>query len=96
MLDNCEHNEFHASVDVQRLVNATDGPVVGYRADIKVKCGAYKTEFEWMGVNPGLNAGYPTSDLSYTELTAPLRPVGSDPDFGLDLPGYSVEIFTHD
>lgn len=92
----CPHENFKAKVVTNRLTDGEGKPVVAYSACVKVWC-ADKTcgvEFEWIGLPMGLNPRGPTVSVDGTELRAPLRPVGSDPDFGLNGPGHGVRVLT--
>jgi hypothetical protein len=92
----CPHLNFKAGVTVARLTDGDDGPITNYSASIKVRCANKPCgqEFEWIGPPMGVNPGRPTVSVDGTELRAPLRPVGSDPDFGLSGPGHSVRVLT--
>jgi hypothetical protein len=91
----CPHDQFEASVEVSRLTaDDIDPTVVGYRADIRVRCAACGEQFRWTGLPLGVSPAHPTGSLDETVLSAPLRPAGADPDFGLGLPGVGVEIQT--
>lgn len=87
----CPHENFDASVEVNRITaTASDPTVVGYNADIKVNCHDCGEPFRWTGVQAGLSQGRPMCSVDETELRAPLRPSSADPDFGLGLPGFAV------
>lgn len=88
----CPHAGFVAHVDVIRLTATDDGPVTGYTADVRVHCGQCGEKFRWIGVPAGLQPHRPCCSVDETELRAPLRPASSDPDFGLGLPGFAVQV----
>ncbi|WP_439947213.1 hypothetical protein [Streptomyces sp. BBFR109] len=46
--------------------------------------------FRWTGVQAGVSPRQPMCSVDETELRAPLRPASADPDFGLGLPGFTV------
>ncbi|MDQ0376602.1 hypothetical protein [Amycolatopsis thermophila] len=86
----CEHEVFQAEVAVNRLTKHEGGPVVGFRADVRVRCAQCGERFRWSGVPAGLLPDRPAVSVDGTELRAPLRPASADPDFGLGLPGFTV------
>jgi len=87
----CPHDDFEAYVAVNKVTaSETDATVVGYHADIKVNCADCGELFRWTGVPAGSSPRQPMCSVDETELRAPLRPASADPDFGLGLPGYSV------
>ncbi|MFJ2477078.1 hypothetical protein ACIOWI_29585 [Streptomyces sp. NPDC087659] len=88
----CLHENFDAFVEVNRITASDDDPtVVGYSAAIKVLCRDCEEPFRWTGVPAGVSPARPTCSIDETELRAPLRPASADPDFGLGLPGFSVQ-----
>lgn len=90
----CPHEDFRADVDVNRLQASDDDPtVVGYSADIEVSCVQCGEKFRWIGLQAGLNCGHPMVSIDGSTLHAPLRPAGADPDFGLGLPGFHVDVW---
>ncbi|GAA3173144.1 hypothetical protein [Nonomuraea salmonea] len=92
----CEHLDFAAQVGINRLTKEEGGPVTAYSADIEVRCAACGVRFEWMGLECGMLPDRPMVDVSGTMMAAPLRPVGSDPSFGMDAPGYRVRAYVKD
>ncbi|MGW4042991.1 hypothetical protein [Streptomyces sp. NPDC004721] len=87
----CPHENFDATVDVNRITASDNDPtVVGYNADIKVNCADCGEPFRWTGVPAGASPREPMCSIDETELRAPLRPASADPDFGLGLPGFAV------
>lgn len=88
----CLHENFEAVVAVNRLTAADDGLVTGYTADIRVHCADCGEPFRWIGVPAGMSPARPVVSIDETELRAPLRPASSDPDFGLGLPGFAVQM----
>lgn len=88
----CAHENFDAIVDVNRLTASDNDPtVVAYSADIKVNCRDCGEPFRWTGVPAGASPRQPMCSVDETELRAPLRPASADPDFGMGLPGFSVQ-----
>lgn len=90
----CEHLDFDAVVEVNRLTKTDGGPVEAYSADIRVSCHACGEPFRWIGVQAGLMPTRPMVSVDETELHAPLRPASSDPDFGLGIPGFAIRAVT--
>lgn len=86
----CEHPDFAAHVEVNRLTSTEGGPVTGYTADIKVNCIECGEPFRWTGLQAGASPRRPMCSVDETELRAPLRPASSDPDFGIGLPGFAI------
>lgn len=86
----CPHENMAADVDVNRLTDDEDGPVVAYVADIRVRCIDCDEPFRWIGVPAGMSPRHPMVSVDETELHAPMRPASSDPDFGLGIPGFAV------
>jgi hypothetical protein len=86
----CPHENFDAQVVVARLTKEEGGPVVGYSADITVRCADCEEPFRWTGVPGGHSPRQPMCSPDETELRAPLRPASADPDFGMGLPGFAI------
>lgn len=86
----CPHENFTASVEVNRLTASDDDAVIGYSADITVNCIDCGEPFRWTGLQAGLSPQRPMCSIDETVMSAPLRPASADPDFGLGLPGYAV------
>jgi hypothetical protein len=86
--------DFDATVSVGRIVAEgapEDSVPVGYAADITVKCAHCGEPFRWNGVLAGWSPAQPRCSVDETELHAPLRPASADPDFGMGLPGFSIQ-----
>lgn len=89
----CEHPDFEAEVDVNRLAGGDSDPsIVAYSADIRVRCAACHERFRWIGVKGGMSPAEPRCGVDEFELRAPIRPSSSDPDFGLGIPGFAIEV----
>lgn len=85
----CPHEDFDATVEVNRLTSEPDGPVTAYFADIRVRCAQCGEPFRWIGVPAGLKPDRPMVSVDEAELHAPMRPASADPDFGLGIPGFA-------
>jgi hypothetical protein len=90
----CRHENFAADVAVNRIGEDDPGNTTGlpnhYSADIRVRCADCGEPFRWIGVPAGLSPAEPRSSADETELRAPLCPVSSSADFGLDAPGFTI------
>ena len=86
----CPHENFGASVEVNRLTAEDSTEPGGYSADIRAWCEDCGEPFRWIGLQAGLMPSRPMVSVDETELHAPLRPASSDPDFGLGIPGFAV------
>lgn len=88
----CVH-DFAAKVDVNRLQKADDDPtIVAFMADIRVWCVGCGEQFRWTGLQAGMSPREPMVSPDERELRAPLRPGSSDPDFGMGLPGFAIQV----
>lgn len=92
----CPHTDFGASVEVNRLTDGAnaDATVIGYSADMQVWCAnpVCGEVFRFIGAPVGVLADRPAVSVDETELHAPIRPASADPDFGLGLPGFTVNM----
>lgn len=86
----CEHRDFRAIVEVNRLMSEDDGPVTGYSAEVRVWCVECDEPFRFICADAGMLPDRPTVSLDEAELRAPIRPASSDADFGLGIPGFKV------
>lgn len=86
----CEHLNFAADVEVNRLTTEEGGPVTAFILDLTVSCADCEEKFRFHGVQAGLLADRPTCSVDEATLHAPIRPASSDPDFGLGIPGYAI------
>lgn len=92
----CEHEDFAAVVEINRITGDDGGPVIGYSADIKVNCLHCGEPFQWMGLEAGMQPHRPMCSVDGTLLVAPLRPASAPEGFGLGLPGYTVRGYVRD
>jgi hypothetical protein len=51
----CEHKNFAADVDVNRLEKGEGGPVYRFQADVRIKCVDCGTPFRFIGLPAGLD-----------------------------------------
>lgn len=69
MAASCDHAEFRAQVDVQRLLDSA----VWY-ADVSIHCAGCGQKMEWIGFPMGLSPAEPMVDVTGTEARLPFRP----------------------
>lgn len=77
MTGDCQHEQFAACVEVQRLARA-DGKIGNYLADITVSCAACGVPFHFIGPECGLSFLNPTTSVGATTLHAPIAPGVAD------------------
>jgi hypothetical protein len=90
----CPHFNFNAVTAVNRITRCEGGPVEGYYADITIVCADCGEAFQWIGLPAGLRPDQPCVSVDGLELRAPLRPASAEERFGLDLAGFSIEVFS--
>lgn len=81
-----------ASVDVQRLTDVDDGPVVGFTAEIRAECIRCGAPAIWFCPDFGLMRDRPSLSVDGQTLHAPLRLATDPTDFGLQLPGLTMRV----
>lgn len=89
----CEHLNFDVLVEVHRMTPEESLVVEGYAADITISCRDCGEPFRFIGAPAGAMPDRPCVSVDETELRAPIRPASSDPDFGLGIPGFAVQVF---
>jgi len=71
----CEHKNFEADVKVARLQESeTSTVIVGYSADLKIKCRDCHMKFEFIGVEAGSSPFHPMVSVDSTEMRIPIKP----------------------
>jgi hypothetical protein len=86
----CEHENFQAVVEINRLAADDGGAVLGLSAEIHAWCTDCDEPVLWFVPDVGLLRDRPTISPNAQEMRVPCR-VGDQPgDFGLDLPGFLV------
>lgn len=70
----CEHERFEANVDVARVTDGEDGPVIRYHADISVRCAGCLEPFVFVGLPEGFDFNAPTMSPFGLEARLPLKP----------------------
>jgi hypothetical protein len=80
----CEHKNFRAEVDVNRLEDSG-----GFAADIRIRCAECDLPFVFGGVECGFSFQKPMCSMSGQELHAPIAP--KDSRIFPNLPGFTVK-----
>jgi hypothetical protein len=76
----CQHENFSATVKVNRLTDEGGGPVIGYMAEITVICGLCKTPFQFLGLEPGIDMHGARVSLDGLEANLAIVPQGARPN----------------
>lgn len=93
----CEHPDFAAFVEVNRLTASDDDPtVVGFTAEIRIECAVCSEPFLFRGVPVGMLPYRPAMSVDRMELRVPISPRGADESFGRNIPGFTVEAYVRD
>lgn len=88
----CEHPDFVAVVDVNRLSDVEGGPISAFSADVRVRCAECDEPFVFIGVPLGLSPMHPTGSLDGSALSCPIRPASAPEGWGEDGVGFSVRV----
>lgn len=76
-MNQCQHHNFQANVAVGRLAADESGEkIVGFSADITVKCSDCGKPFEFVGLPMGYSPIQPMCSVDGTEARMPLKPQG--------------------
>jgi hypothetical protein len=51
----CEHENFSAQVDINRLTQEEGGPITAYHADVTVRCAECNEPFHFVGLPFGMS-----------------------------------------
>lgn len=88
----CEHQDFVAVVDVNRIQASSDQPMEHLTCYVRVECAACHEPmvFHGEGLPVGLLWDRPTISAAGTELHVPCRPQSEDPNWGRGAPGFVV------
>jgi hypothetical protein len=88
--DECPHEHFGANVEISRLTDVDDGPVVGYNADVTAWCAQCGVALVWFGngLPVGMVRDRPAISVNGQEIHLPCRPANADPNTGLGLAGF--------
>lgn len=92
----CAHEDFVATVDVNRIVSEHEPTAfVGLAVDVRVQCLACKAPLHFRVPRMGVLSNDATRSLDCTELRAPAW-IGDDDTLGADLPGFTVRVLRDD
>lgn len=88
----CKHMNFRADVAVNRLTASEDDSdtIVGYSADIKIRCTECDTPFEFIGLGVGMMPTEPMCSFNFQEARMPIKPKGEN--MPMDLAGFKLRI----
>lgn len=75
MADKCEHQDFAAHVSVGRIENGA-GVVTSFMADAGIKCAHCGREFQFLGLEPGLDMGGARVSVDGLEARLAICPQG--------------------
>lgn len=90
MSSDCEHLDFAASVEVNRLSKDEGSPINAYAAEIRIECAHCRERFVFMGLDPGMMPTGPMRSVDGTTALMPIRPLSAGEAFGLGVPGFRV------
>lgn len=71
----CQHMQFKASVNVNRLED-----VGKFTADVTIECSDCGLPFEFLGMEPGSSFTHPRVSIDGTEARMPIGPRGAQPN----------------
>ncbi len=72
----CEHEDFKASVAVGRL---TGGATMKYTAEVKISCAQCGRQFQFLGLEPGVDQGGARVSIDGMEARLAICPQGEVP-----------------
>jgi hypothetical protein len=77
----CAHEAFEAEVKVGRLepTEATGAPKMRFLAEVRVKCSQCQREFQFLGLEPGLDLGGAMVSPDGLEARIAICPQGEEP-----------------
>jgi hypothetical protein len=77
----CAHENFQASVCVGRLLDdKTETRVIGYTAEIKIHCATCKKEFQFLGLEPGVDTHGARVSIDGLKARIAICPAGERPN----------------
>jgi hypothetical protein len=83
----CPHLNFKGDFKIARLTKTEGGPVIGYAADVRIKCDQCGLPFRWMGLDAGIHPQQPRVSVDALELRAPIEPAYVTEILGMPLTG---------
>ena len=72
----CEHLNFVAEVDVNRLSTKEDGRIDQYSADVRIKCAECDLPFRFIGLPAGLDLNGAATSVNAEEARLAIAPKG--------------------
>lgn len=69
----CEHNDFVAKIDVNRILNG-QGQISSFQADIHIWCAECELPFQFVGLPGGLNMQGAAVSLDELEARLTIKP----------------------
>ncbi len=72
----CEHNNFSAEVDVNRLEKGNGGPIHRYQADIRIKCTECGVPMRFIGLPAGTDLNGACTSINAEEGRFAIAPKG--------------------
>lgn len=90
----CKHENFESFVDVNRLVIDDKTPErLQYNADIRIRCAQCKTQFQFIGIQKGLNLYGPSVSFDGCEARLAIVPNGENPPALSDsVTGFTIKV----
>lgn len=91
----CPHLDFHLNMHVARVGDGdpTSGRIKSFVAEITTSCSQCGEPFRFMGVPAGYSFSAPSVSIDERTVNLPMRPASSDPDFGLGIPGFAINVY---
>jgi hypothetical protein len=88
-MTNCKHEQFEATVNVNRITDEAGTEVQAFMADIRIRCVQCNEPFVFVAPVVGLIWDGPATSFNGQELRAPIRPRSA---FGesVALPGFRI------
>jgi hypothetical protein len=75
----CEHEEFKASVAVQRLTDEAGAKITDFIAEIRVECSQCHRRFQFLGLEPGADTQGAWMSIDGLEASLAICPQGEQP-----------------
>lgn len=75
-MSECDHANFAAEVDVNRLPEKEGGPIKRYCADVRIKCAECGLPFRFIGLPAGLDLNGAATSVDATEARLAVAPKG--------------------
>lgn len=79
MTSACEHFSFAAQVNVGRLTQVDGGSVTSYMADIAIRCADCGRQFQFLGLEPGIDTAGARVSIDGMEAHIAICPQGQEP-----------------